>query len=81
MGVSPMFVTMGRQKEISMTLMEVESRLVSLEAEIAALKEQLERVEASAAHRRGIEQIERGEGVPAVEAVRALGRKYGLERS
>ena len=64
-----------------MTLAEVESRLTTLEAEMATLKEQLERVQTAAAHRRGIEQIERGEGMPAIEAVRALGRKYGLERS
>jgi hypothetical protein len=31
--------------------------------------------------REGIAQIERGEGIPAIEAIRALGRKHGLERS
>ena len=63
-----------------MTLVEVESRLDALEAEVADLRAQLERANADAAIKRGVAEIERGEGVPAIEAVRALGRKYGLER-
>ena len=67
-----------------MTQVQVELRLAAVEAEVAALREdfdELERTHISLAVKRGIEQIERGEGVPAIEAVRALGRKYGLERA
>ena len=64
-----------------MTMMEVESRLTALEAEVAELKRQLEDADMAAAVNEGNAQIERGEGKPALEAVRALGRKYGFEKS
>ena len=64
-----------------MTLVEVESRLSALENEVVELRQQLERAQISAAMRRSIEQIERGEGVPAIEAVKALGRKYGVAKA
>ena len=61
-----------------MTLMEVESRLAALEAEVAELRVQLEKSQVAAKMKRSIEQFERGEGIPAVEAATALGRKYGI---
>jgi len=66
------------------TQVDIATRLAALEAEVVTLREEievLERAQIAAAVTRGIEQIERGEGRPAIEAVRALGRKYGLERS
>jgi predicted transcriptional regulator len=63
-----------------MTMMEVESRLTALEAEVAMLKLQLEDADLAAAVNEGMAQLERGEGVPAIQAIRELGRKYGLER-
>lgn len=64
-----------------MTLIEVESRLSALENEVVELRQQLEHARISAAMRRSIEQIERGQGVPAVEAAKALGRKYGIAKA
>jgi len=64
-----------------MTLVEVESRLSALENEVVELRQQLERAQISGAMRRSIEQLERGEGVPAIEAAKALGRKYGIVKA
>jgi hypothetical protein len=68
-----------------MTLMEVEARLAALEAEVARLKQQLDsrdgEDDAAAAFNRGLEQIERGEGVPAIAFVKELGRKYGIDNT
>jgi hypothetical protein len=63
-----------------MTMAEVESRLARLEAELERLKERLEESDADAAVEEGLSEIERGDGVPAVEAVRALGRQYGIDQ-
>jgi hypothetical protein len=64
-----------------MTLVEVESRLSALEHEVVELRQQLKLAQMSASMRRSIEQIERGEGVPAIEAAKALGRKYGITKA
>jgi phage shock protein A len=64
-----------------MTMVEVESRLAALESEVATLRQRVEQAQSSAAMRRSIKQIEQGEGVPALEAVKALGRKYGITRA
>ena len=64
-----------------MTLVEVESRLSALENEVVELRQQLERAQITGAMRRSIEQIERGEGVPAIAAAKALGRKYGIVKA
>ena len=64
-----------------MTLLEVESRLSALEHEVVELRQQLERAQISAAMKRSIEQLEQGQGVPAIEAARTLGRKYGIAKA
>jgi hypothetical protein len=64
-----------------MTLAEVESRLSALENEVVELRQQLEQDRISASMRRSIAQIERGEGIPAIEAAKALGRKYGVAKA
>jgi len=68
-----------------MTLSEMESRLTALEAEVARLKQQLDsrhdENDAAAAFNRGLEQIERGEGVPAISFVKELGKKYGIDNT
>ena len=68
-----------------MTQSEMEARIVALEAEVARLKQQLdsprENEEIAAAFNRGLEQIERGEGVPAIPFVKEMGRKYGIGNS
>ena len=62
-----------------MTQVEFESRLTKLEAEVEALKQKLDDAELVASVHEGMAQLERGEGIPAIDAVKALGRKYGLE--
>jgi uncharacterized protein YlxW (UPF0749 family) len=62
-----------------MTQVEVETRLTRLEAEVEALKKKLDDAELIAAVQEGNAQIERGAGLPAVEAIKALGRKNGLK--
>lgn len=64
-----------------MTLMEVESRLAAVEAEVAELREQLEKSQIAAAMERSREQFLRGEAVPAIEAAQSLARKYGIAKS
>ena len=44
------------------------------------LLDRLEKVETVAAIRRGIEQAERGEGIPIEEAEKRLRRKHGFSR-
>ena len=61
-----------------MTMVEVESRLAALEAEVALLREQLENADIAAAMKQSVEEFERGEGKPAIEVAMALGRKYGI---
>jgi hypothetical protein len=61
-----------------MTMSEVESRLSALEAEVAELRGELEKARISAKMKRSIEQFERGEGIPAVQAANELARKHGI---
>ena len=42
--------------------------------------DRLERAEATAAIRRGMEQIERGEGIPLEQAEKRLRKKHGFSR-
>jgi hypothetical protein len=65
---------------MTMTTSDIEARLSVLEEEVAELRRQLERTQIATAMRKSIQQFERGEGIPAVEAVKALGRKYGLNK-
>ena len=54
------------------TQVDIATRLAALEAEVVTLREEievLERAQIAAAVTRGIEQIERGEGRPAIEAL------------
>ena len=61
-----------------MTMIEMESRLASLETEVARLKDELEHTKTLAAIERGISQMKRGEGIPAREAFDKLRQKYGI---
>jgi prevent-host-death family protein len=45
-----------------------------------AMLERIERAEAVEAIRKGMESFERGEGRPAREALKELGRKHGISR-
>jgi hypothetical protein len=65
---------------MKMTTSEVESRLTALEAEVAELRAELERSKIQAKMRRSIQQLERGEGAPAVEVATALARKHGISK-
>ena len=55
---------------------ELESRVASLEADVNLLKKKLEKFAAMARIQRGIDQINRGEGVPARQAIEALRQKH-----
>ena len=68
-----------RPRELAGKQVLTDEDVANVEAEVAALREELERTRINVAMRRGIAQIENGEGVPAVEALRALGRKYDIE--
>ena len=57
---------------------EVLSRIASLEADVSALKQQLEQVRVAARIRRGLDQADRGQTLPAREALEALRQKYKI---
>ena len=57
---------------------ELKSRLATLEARVESLESQLERAQAEAAVARSLEQINRGEGIPARDALEALRQKYSI---
>ena len=57
---------------------ELKSRLATLEARVESLESQLERAQAEAAVARSLEQINRGEGIPARDALETLRQKYNI---
>lgn len=60
------------------TATKLEARITALEAEVASLREQVEREEVRAAIRRGLDEADRGLGIPARELVKKLRAKYKL---
>lgn len=61
-----------------MTTTELESRVLAMEAEIAELKERMERTEIDAAVKRGEERIARGETIPLRQAMESLRQKHNI---
>jgi predicted transcriptional regulator len=61
-----------------MTTSQLESRLASLEAQVARLEEKLEQTRIAARIRKGLDQADRGEVVPAREALETLRNKYNI---
>ncbi len=57
---------------------ELKSRLATLEARVESLESQLERAHAETAVARSLEQINRGEGIPARDALETLRQKYSI---
>ncbi|MGN6370579.1 MAG: hypothetical protein ACTHN5_20190 [Phycisphaerae bacterium] len=57
---------------------DVKSRLATLEARVESLESQLERAQSEAAVARSLEQINRGEGIPARDALESLRQKYNI---
>ena len=57
---------------------EFKSRLATLEARVESLESQLERAQSEAAIARSLEQINRGEGIPARDALEKLRQKYNI---
>jgi hypothetical protein len=59
-----------------MTTQQLESRVAALEADVEFLKHELDRTQAAAAVTRSLDQINRGEGIPARDAIEGLRKKY-----
>ena len=57
---------------------DVESRLSALEEQVATLHKLLEQTRISARIRRGLDQADRGQTLPAREAIEALRKKYNI---
>lgn len=64
-----------------MTVSELESRLTSVERELAQLKEKLERAETRAGIARGLQEAALGLGRTARDVVAELRTKHNLGRS
>jgi predicted transcriptional regulator len=62
-----------------MTTTELETRVVALEAEVAQLRQALEQSRITARINRGLDQADRGEVLPAREALESLRKKYNLQ--
>ncbi len=58
-----------------------EARIAALEADVAMLKERLEQSELERDIEEGFAEIDRGEGLPAIETIQALARKHGIPNS
>lgn len=67
---NPMVLTVNGRAEI----------IVQDAGSYQALLDRLERAETVAAIRQGIEQLERGEGIPLAQAERRLRKKHGFSR-
>lgn len=61
-----------------MTATEIESRLATLEADVAFLRQRLEHAEAVAGIKRGLDELNRGLGRPAKDVVQELRAKHHL---
>ncbi len=57
---------------------DLESRVAALESQVAELSDRLEQAQTIAAVQRGLEQLARGQGIPAREAVETLRKKYNI---
>jgi predicted transcriptional regulator len=64
-----------------MTVADIEARLVAIEEEVAALRQALEKQRVRAGILRGLEEVERGQVVPAKEALESLRQKYKIAQS
>jgi predicted transcriptional regulator len=58
---------------------DVESRLTALEQQVATLQKQLEQTRIAARIRRGLDQADRGQTLPAREAMESLRKKYNIQ--
>jgi predicted transcriptional regulator len=63
-----------------MTPAELQSRVSALEDEIASLKEKLEYAQTIAGINRGLDEADRGLGIPLREADQQLRAKYNIPR-
>lgn len=61
-----------------MTIAELQTRLAVLEAEISELKERIESTEALAGIRRGLDEANRGLGIPLKKMDEQLRSKHGM---
>ena len=61
-----------------MTTMELESKVLAIEAEIAELRERQERMEIDAAVRLSEEQIARGEAIPVRQAMESFRLQHNI---
>ena len=64
-----------------MTVVDIESRLLAVEQEVAALREALETERVREGIRIGLEQVARGQVRPAREALEALRQKHKIPRT
>ncbi len=62
-----------------MTTTDVESRLAALEREVATLHKLLEQVRVAARIRRGLDQADRGQALPARQALESLRQKHHIQ--
>ncbi|HVX86443.1 MAG TPA: hypothetical protein VH253_16795 [Phycisphaerae bacterium] len=61
-----------------MTVAELESRVLTLEQRVADLQDQLEKSRIAARIQRGLDQADRGQVLPAREALDALRNKHNI---
>lgn len=64
-----------------MTMADIETRLNTLEQELATLRREVERQRVREGIRKGLEQVERGEVLPAREVLEAMRKKYNIQPS
>ena len=59
--------------------MSTESRLATLERKVASLQKLLEHRQVAARIRRGLDQADRGQTIPARQALEAIRQKYKIQ--
>jgi predicted transcriptional regulator len=69
-----------RIQEIAMTVAEMKTRLTELESRVATLEEELDYAQTVAGIKRGLEQIDRGEYMPARKWAEQTRAKHKLPR-
>jgi len=62
-----------------MTTANVETRLSALEQKVASLQKLLEHRQIAARIRRGLDQADRGQTIPARQALEAIRKKYKIQ--